>query len=144
MRDLYRHDWDKQKVIELFGVVDWMMWLPKEEEQVFRKTLEASEEEMKMRYVTSIERLAREEGVEHGIAQGMRQGMEQGMKQGMKQGVQQGQARLLAQRLTQRFGELPAWAKERLDAASDAELQAWGGAVLSADALHAVFTAGQH
>ncbi len=132
VRDLYRHDWDKQKVIELFGVVGWMMRLPKEQEQVFRKTLEASEEEMKMRYVTSIERLAREEGIEHGIAQGMQQGM------------QQGQARLLAHQLTQRFGELPAWARERLASASDAELQAWGGAVLSADALPAVFAAGQH
>lgn len=136
VRDLYRHDWDRQKVIELFGVVDWMMRLPKEQEQVFRKTLEASEEEMKMRYVTSIERLAREEGIEHGMAQGV--------KQGMQQGMQQGQARLLAHLLTQRFGELPAWAKERLDSASDAELQAWGSAILSADALQAVFAAGQH
>lgn len=136
VRDLYRHAWDKQKVIELFGVVDWMMRLPKEQEQVFRKTLEASEEEMKMRYVTSIERLAREEGVEHG--------MEQGLQQGMQQGMQQGQARLLGHLLTQRFGELPEWAKERLACASDAELQAWGSALLSADTLPVVFEAGRH
>ncbi len=136
VRDLYRHEWGKQKVIEFFGVVDWMMCLPKEQAQVFRKTLETSEEEMKMRYVTSIEHLAREEGIEHGMAQGLQQGMQQGMHQG--------QARLLTQLLTQRFGDLPAWAKERLDAASDAELQAWGSALLSADTLPVVFAAGRH
>ena len=136
VRDLYRHDWDKQKVIELFGVIDWMMRLPKEQEQIFRKTLDASEEEMTMRYVTSIERLAREEGVELGV--------QQGMQQGMRQGVQQGQAKMLANLLKQRFGELPSWAQSKLDSGTDAQLEAWSRALWSAATVSDVFASGQH
>lgn len=128
VRDLYRHDWDKQKVLELFAVVDWMMRLPKEQEQVFRETLEASEEGMKMQYVTSIERLAREEGIEHG----------------MQQGMQQGQTKMLASLLRHRFGELPAWANGKLASGSDDQLEAWSKAVLSAATLAEVFAVGSH
>ena len=131
VRELYRRDWDRQQTIDWFAVVDWMMRLPKDQELVFRQTLEAHEEEMTMRYVTSIERLAREEGVD--------QGLKQGLQQGMQQGMQQGQVRLLAHQLAQRFGQLPAWAKEKLDSASDHELTCWAEAVLAAESLAAVF-----
>ncbi len=144
VRDLFRHNWDKQKVLDLFAVIDWMMRLPKEHEQAFLKTLEATEEDSKMRYVTSIERLAREEGIEQGVRQGILQGKQQGIQQGMQLGLLQGQVRLLAAQLTQRFGEMPAWASDRLAAASEAELEVWAKAVLSAATLGEVFASDQH
>lgn len=132
VKDLYRHGWDKQKVLELFAVVDWMMRLPKDQEQAFWKMVEATEEETKMRYVTSIERL------------GLERGIEQGMQLGKEQGMQQGQAKMLASLLKHRFGELPAWAHDKLASGSDGQLEAWSKAVLSAATLVDVFAAGQH
>ena len=127
VKDLYRHDWDKQKVIELFSVIDWMMWLPEQQGKLFWEVLEAMEEETTMRYVTSIERL----------------GLERGIEQGMQQGMQQGKSILLTQLLSRRFGELPDWAAERLRSASDTDLQAWGEAMLTVDTLAEVFSAGR-
>ncbi len=140
VRALYRQDWDKQKVLDLFGVIDWMMCLPKAQEQIFQQTLENFEEDAKMRYVTSIERTARAEGLE----QGMQQGIQQGMHQGLRQGVREGQVQMLVRLLEQRFGALPAWASERLTSASDAELMAWASTVLSAENLASVFAARGH
>lgn len=136
VKDLYRHDWDRQKVVELFGVIDWMMRLPKAQDEAFWTMLETIEGETKMRYVTSIERLGLERGIE--------QGMQQGLKQGLQQGLQQGQAKMLARQLVQRFGDLPGWVEDRLALATEDDLQAWGGAVLSADSLAAVFGSSQH
>jgi hypothetical protein len=28
VRWLYRHGWDRQRILDLFAVIDWMMWLP--------------------------------------------------------------------------------------------------------------------
>ena len=47
---------------ELFHKIDWMMELPKPLEIEFREELTRFEKEKIMPYVTSIERLGREEG----------------------------------------------------------------------------------
>jgi flagellar biosynthesis/type III secretory pathway protein FliH len=82
--------------------------------------------------VTSFERLASEEGIAKGI------------QQGMQQGRLAGEAHLLARLLTRRFGEVPPWVLSRLQAASEAELEAWAEAVLSAASIEAVFSAARH
>ena len=72
-------------------------------------------------------------------ATGRQEGLEQGIEQGIEQGVLKGQARLLSRQLARLFGELPAWAEERLNAASEAQLAAWSDAVLDANSLTEVF-----
>lgn len=136
VRSLYRRDWDRQKVIDLFNVVDWMMRLPPEMAVHFRHNLAALEEEVKMPYVSSVERLAIEEGFQ--------QGVQQGVQQGMQQGMQQGQARVLTRLLIQRFGDLPSWVGERIGSGSEAELDVWTDAVLAAGSLEQVFGIGRH
>ncbi len=126
VRSLYRRGWGRQQVTDLFRVIDWMMRLPPALEQQFRRNLDLLEEEATMRYVTSIERLAREEGVEAGILQGMQQGMQQGRVEGRLQ--------VLRKLLERRFGQLPAWATSRIESATEAELEAWTDAVIEADA----------
>ncbi len=74
-------------------------------------------------YITSFERLAREEGIELGL------------EQGIEQGVRQGQKRLLSRLLEKRFGELPQWATERLDGASNEQLEAWTNDIFSAGSI---------
>ena len=84
-----------------------------------------------MRYVSSIERFAMEEGME--------KGMQQGILQGVQQGVQQGQAKVLSRQLASRFGALPDWAQHKLDNATASDLDAWVDAVLSAKSMEDVF-----
>ncbi|MBI4861775.1 MAG: hypothetical protein HY815_16175 [Candidatus Riflebacteria bacterium] len=68
---------------QLFRLIDWMMELPKAQEHEFRAEIDRFEEERKMPYVTSVERLAREEGLEQGLEQGHAQGREEGLRDGV-------------------------------------------------------------
>ena len=72
-----------------------------------------------MRYVTSVERIGREEG--------------------RKEGRLEGEAVLLRRLLLRRFGAVPAWAEARLDAATTEQLEAWGDRVLDTTTLDEVF-----
>ena len=113
LRILYERKWDKQRVINLFAVLDWLMTLPTWMESRIRKEIETIEETNKMQYITSIERI----------------------------GIAKGESKLLTRQLERRFGALPAWATEKLSNASESALEAWGEAILSAPTLEAVFHA---
>ncbi len=67
MRSLYERGKSSDEIRQMFRVLDWMMDLPPELELQFKVALEQIEEEKKMPYVTSVERLAKEEGREEGI-----------------------------------------------------------------------------
>ncbi len=123
LKQLYRRGRDRQQVLDLMLMVDWMMRLPKELEQRWRQDVMTSEEDMQMRYVSSFER----------------EGIEKGLQQGLQQGMQQGEARILERLLARRFGDLPQWARERLVAATTDERAMWTDAVLSAGSLEDVF-----
>ncbi len=66
------------------------------------------------------------------------------MQQGMQQGRLEGKAQLLARLLIQRFGDLPAWAGDRIRQASEAELDAWSEALLSSASIEALLGADPH
>jgi hypothetical protein len=67
VRNLYERGFSARDVRELFRVIDWLMELPPALETVFRGELDRIQEEKRMPYVTSIERLARREGMREGI-----------------------------------------------------------------------------
>ena len=67
-----------------------------------------------------------------------------GLEKGIQQGLHLGEARLLAKLLERRFGPLPQAVTDRLVAATEAQLNAWGEAVLSAPSLDAIFGEGRH
>jgi hypothetical protein len=67
VRALYERDWSAQQVRELFRLVDWILALPAELEEQFRQDLYAYEKERHMPYLSSIERLARDEGLREGL-----------------------------------------------------------------------------
>jgi len=60
-----------------------------------------------------------------------RVGMEKGLKEGNHQGIEGTLRKLIALK----FGELPAWADERLSQASDEQLDVWVARILTADSL---------
>jgi len=82
-----------------------------------------------MRYVTSIERLAKEEG------------LEQGLEQGREQGMVQGQLKVLKRLLARRFGDLPGRSLTVLEKAGPEDLERWTDRVLDANSLDEVFAA---
>jgi hypothetical protein len=100
-----------------------MMRLPKDLAIRMRRDVAAIEESTKMRYVTSFERLAREEGVE------------EGRREGRLAGRLEGEIAVLKRQLESRFGELPLWARERLESADPEHLDKWSTRLLGATSL---------
>ena len=119
VRILYQRHWDKQRVIDLITVVDWLMTLPTWLETKVWQEIETIEESKKMQYITSIERI--------------------GIAKGITQGITKGESRILRRQLELRFGALPAWVTEKLSSATEQDFEAWGEAVLTASSLEAVF-----
>jgi hypothetical protein len=70
IRLLYQKGWDKQELINFLAVIDWLMYLPEAFAVQLRQEVHNLEEEEKMRYVTSFERLAMQDGVQQGMQQG--------------------------------------------------------------------------
>ncbi|MCP4111577.1 MAG: transposase [Desulfobacteraceae bacterium] len=67
IRMLYERGYGRKHILELFRFIDWLLVLPENLEIQFRKELTQITEGDKMPYVTSIERLAKKEGVEEGV-----------------------------------------------------------------------------
>jgi hypothetical protein len=120
IRRLYERGYERQAILDLFRFIDWVLELPEDLELRFRVELEQLEAERRMRYVTSVERLSREEG--------------------RQEGLQQGAILLLKKQLNRRFGKLPEWAEEHLANASREELDRWAERILEAPRLEEVFT----
>jgi hypothetical protein len=70
VKGLYNRGWTAEDVRQLFRLIDWLLDLPPEFQHEFRDEIEKWEEERRMPYVTSIERLAKEEGIAQGIEEG--------------------------------------------------------------------------
>ncbi len=111
LRILYQHQWDKQRIIDLFYILVWLMQLPEWLNSQVWQELETIEEKEKMEYITSIERI----------------------------GIVKGEASILKRQLERRFGLLPEWASEKLKSAKSKDLEAWADAILTAPTLEAVF-----
>ncbi len=78
VRSLYEKKWQPDQVRRLFRFIDWVMDLPKAFELQFRHTLKKIEMEKNMPYVTSIERLAKNEGKIEGKTEGKLEGKLEG------------------------------------------------------------------
>ena len=127
VRLLYQRKWDKQRVIDLFSVIDWMMRLPEELDQQLWQEIEILEENEKMQYVTSVQRFE--------IAK-VRQ---EGLLEGRQKGLLEGEAEMLGLMLKHRFGELSDEVINRLRLGSEDQLKEWLISAISASNLDAVF-----
>ena len=116
---LYRREWDKQAILELYRFIDWIMVLPDEMERDFTEKITKFSEERKMRYVTNIERF--------------------GIEKGIEKGIKKGEYKIVLSLLTARFGELPEWAEKKLEQAAAKDLENWGIRLLSANNIEDVF-----
>jgi len=148
---LYEHGWSKQRIIMLFKVINWMMALPPlQHERYWRSVLRLGKEhnmelDMKnpMEWVTPLEQMFIDKGLERGLKKGLKTGLQQGLQQGLEQGLEQGRkagaAALLERLLTRRFGPLPRTARSKLGKATEEQLAAWSDALDEARSLKQIF-----
>ena len=122
VRLLYERGYTREQVLELFRVLDWMLRLPEDLEQEFKRELIAFKEQAKMPYVTSIERLSRQEG----------------RTEGRTEGRQQGEARVLLRLITLKFGSPSEAVREHIATADPETLLRWSERILTAQTLDEV------
>ncbi|NCA72817.1 MAG: transposase, partial [Sphingobacteriia bacterium] len=114
VRLLYQRGYSREDILELFRVLDWMLQLPDGLEQELKRELIAFEEQTNMPYITSIERLGRQEG----------------------------RANMLSSLLTVKFGPLGEVDRRRVLDADAQSLLEWSTRLLSARSCEEVFGAG--
>jgi len=124
---LYRRGWDKQRIIDLLFVIDWMMQLPDHFKHQLWQNIGNLEQEKKMAYVSDFERHAIEKG------------LSQGLSQGLQKGQQAGEVTALRRLLTKRFGPLQPGLADTIESASLVQIEAWFDCAITAPSLDAVF-----
>ena len=126
-RLLYLRNWDKQSIIDLYFVIDWMMRLPAELERDLHRDAMTLERKMAMRHISSAERF----GIEKGELIGRKVGREEGLRAG--------KAKLIAQMLSVRFDYTVGYMRKRVAGATEEQLDRWAIRLLSAATLDEVF-----
>ena len=110
-RRLYERGLSRQRIIDLYRFLDWILRLPDDLELQYTDAIFAIEESLKMPYMSFVERRGQARGV----------------------------ALVLRGLLEQHFGPLSAQTQERLDQAEPERLMAWSLRVLDARSLDEVF-----
>jgi len=77
-KSLYARGYSREDIIRLFRFIDWVMRLSPEMEKLFWNELQDYEEERKMPYVTSVEKIGMEKGIEKGIHLSVKRLLENG------------------------------------------------------------------
>ncbi len=67
VRRLYRMGYGRREVVLLFEFIDWIMTLPEELERGLLAEIHKIEREKKMEYITSVQRIGRQEGRQEGV-----------------------------------------------------------------------------
>jgi hypothetical protein len=108
IRRLYEQGYERREILNLFRFVDWVMILPKGLEREFWQELKAYEEERRMPYISSVERM----------------------------GIEQGERSLVLRLLNRKVGVLSESVSAQINALSITQLEALGEALLDFSGLH--------
>lgn len=119
VRLLYERGYTRKQVVELFNIIDWVIQLPESLERGFAQKVQNIQEEKKMAYINTVQRVQLNDARQEGIEQGMLKGA----------------AGTLQKLLKLKFGDLPSWVQQRLEQATPEQLDAWTGLVLTAESL---------
>lgn len=114
-RELYTRKWEKQRIVDLFNIIDWMMQIPPVLQARLMRDVAKLERKKGMTYMSSFERA----------------GLERGRREALSE--------LVGKLLAKRFGVLPSAVKDQLKKATPAQLEAWGELVVDAPTLDSVF-----
>jgi flagellar biosynthesis/type III secretory pathway protein FliH len=80
VKSLFERGLTAEQIRQLFRLIDWLMDLPPELERQFADEIQEYEEERKMSYITSVERLALADAKKEGLAEGQRIGLQEGIE----------------------------------------------------------------
>jgi hypothetical protein len=115
VRRLTAIGYTRNLVVDLFRFLDQVLSLPPPQDLMFIRRIHAHRSAKAMRYLSSIERLAREEGLEKGREEGCEKGLEKGLEKGRQEALRTAVTNVLAAR----FGPVPRDVSEALDAVTD-------------------------
>lgn len=115
IKHLYKKGWKKDDLITLLQFIDWIIALPLELELQCNKTIEKIEEESKMAYVTSFERV------------------------GIQKGIVLGESEMLVFQLNTKFQAVPEKYLDKIKHANSDSLMAWAKKLLFAPKIEDVF-----
>ena len=99
IRQLYERGYTREQIIGLFTFIDWVVQLAPEEDLLFWDGVKALEEDKHMPYITTGERIGRE----------------QGRQEGRQEGLLEASREMVLRALAEKFGEIPPSIAERLN-----------------------------
>jgi len=115
----YERGLSKQQIIDIYRFIDWVLTLPESLELKYTDAVFQIEEDLKMPYMSFIER----------------RGHAAGRAAGQAAGQVTGAGMIVREQLEERFGPLPATALARLEAADAEQPRAWARRLLDAGSL---------
>ncbi|UIE38885.1 DUF4351 domain-containing protein [Leptodesmis sichuanensis] len=115
IRGLYEAGSSRRDVLNLFKFIDWVMILPEGVKQAFWLELKAFEEEQKVTYITSVEEI--------------------GFERGLQQGRQEERRSLISLQLEQKVGQLPSSLHDQIAQLNLTQLEALAIALLNLSTL---------
>lgn len=126
--NVFGRNWDRQRILDLMRLIDWLMRLPRDLERELRHEIHTKLDRRRiMLPLTSLDRVERKRGRQEGLQEGLQRGLQEGMQQGMEQGMQQGRLlgmrQLIEGQLERRFGTLEANVRNRLASLNEDDLQ---------------------
>lgn len=123
VKKLYSLGYTADYMTSLYTFIDYAMNLPAELGKEFALNIKYFEEEVNMRYVTSVERYAKKEGILIGV----------------EKGIPKGQRRTLQILIEKKFGQLTSKTHELLENATSAELEGLTINILLAKTVEELF-----
>jgi flagellar biosynthesis/type III secretory pathway protein FliH len=123
VRNLYTMGYSSDTIREAFRLIDWMMRLRSDLDRRFTTELIAFEEELRMPFVTSVERVILERG------------REEGREEGFVKGCEQGGVSLLLRQMARLCGPLPESVEQEIRSLSLDQIQNLGEALLEFHSL---------
>ncbi len=112
---LYRKGWSRDRIVSLCTFLDWVMTLPKALEPSYEQYVLKIEEDLKVEYVTTFERM------------------------GIQKGLHQGESTVLLRQLEQKFHVLPDEYRKKIQEADSAMLLEWALRLLDSQSLEELF-----
>ncbi|MCW5558424.1 MAG: hypothetical protein KIT22_11410 [Verrucomicrobiae bacterium] len=114
VRQLHARGYERKDALELLRLIDWQIALPGPLEIAFQQEAKELEKDTAMPYVTSFERLGREEGRKEGREEGILTGIHTGQLAATREAIKEA--------LRLRFGDVPDEVADSIAAAADASL----------------------
>ncbi len=104
IRGLYSKGYERENVLRVLKFIDWVLRLPKAQEEALCDRVHTLEGKKTMPYVTSFERFAMERGKKEGREEGRAEGRQEGEQKGRQEGVREGLLDAITLGLRLRFG----------------------------------------